>query len=116
VSGLNLVYSRARPDFDRVVELYVGEEPWDPDRTYRVVTTDFIAEGNVGLQILTDIDPQYVIHSDVKVKDAVIEYVKRHSPLAPGIEGRFVRDDGRPVSPELASALSRYRPLDELTH
>ncbi len=116
VSGLRLVYSRARPDFDRIVELYVGGEPWDPDKIYRVTTTDFIASGNIGLQILTEIDPAYVTYTDVKVKDAIIEYVKRHSPLAPRIEGRFVRDDGREVSPELAAVMDRFKPLEDLTH
>jgi len=116
VSGLKLVFSRARPNFDRIVELYVGGEPWDPDRIYRVATTDFIASGNIGLQILTQIDPQYVHRTDLSVKQAVIDYIKRHSPLAPKIEGRFVRDDERQLSPELERAMRRMRPLEELTH
>jgi 2',3'-cyclic-nucleotide 2'-phosphodiesterase (5'-nucleotidase family) len=116
VSGLELVYSRARPDFDRIVELYVGGQPWDPDKIYRVATTDFIASGNIGLQILTEIDAGYVTYTDVKIKEAIIEYVKRHSPLAPRIEGRFVRDDGREVSPDLAVVMDRFKPLEDLTH
>jgi 5'-nucleotidase/UDP-sugar diphosphatase len=116
VSGVKAVYNRSRPDFDRIVVLYVGGKPWDPDSTYRVTTTDFIAEGNVGLQILTDIAPEYVDHTNVTVKDAVIEYVKKHSPLEPKIEGRFKRDDGRSLSPELAEALPRYRELEDLVH
>jgi 5'-nucleotidase/UDP-sugar diphosphatase len=116
VSGLRAVYSRTRPDFDRLVELTVGGEPWDPDRVYRVATTDFIAEGNVGLEILTEIDPAYVQHTDIKVKDAVVQYIKNHSPLEPKIEGRFLRDDNRPMSPELAAAMLRSTPLDQLTH
>jgi 2',3'-cyclic-nucleotide 2'-phosphodiesterase (5'-nucleotidase family) len=116
VSGVKIVYSRTRPDFDRVVELTVNGEPWDPDRIYRVVTTDFIAEGNVGLQILTDVDKDYVTYSDITVKQAVIDYVKKHSPLEPRIEGRFVRDDDRKMSPALAEAMDGYKPLEDLTH
>jgi 2',3'-cyclic-nucleotide 2'-phosphodiesterase (5'-nucleotidase family) len=116
VSGIRAVYSRTRPDFERIVELYVGGEPWDPDKTYRVTTTDFIAEGNVGLQILTEIDPQYVEFTDYTVKEAVIEYVKKHSPLAPKVEGRFKREDGREMSPDLAGALPRYKAVEDLTH
>jgi 5'-nucleotidase/UDP-sugar diphosphatase len=116
VSGLKLIYSRTRPDFDRIVSLTIGGEPWDPDRIYRVATTDFIASGNIGLQILTEIEPQYVHHTEIQVKQAVIDYVKRHSPLAPRIEGRFVRDDDRPMSSALASALPRSVPLEDLTH
>jgi 5'-nucleotidase/UDP-sugar diphosphatase len=116
VSGLNLVYSRTRPDFERIVYLEVGGEPWDPDRIYRVATTDFIASGNIGLQILTEIAPDYVNSTDVKVQDAMIEYIKRHSPLAPHIEGRFVRDDEQAVSSALAEAMPRFKPLEEIDH
>jgi 5'-nucleotidase/UDP-sugar diphosphatase len=116
ISGLKIVYSRTRPDFDRIVELYVGGEPWDPDKIYRVATTDFIASGNIGLQILTDIDAKYVTNTDIKIKEAIIEYVKGHSPLEPRIEGRFLRDDGRAMSPELAAAIDGLKPLDDLSH
>ncbi len=116
ISGVKAVYSRTRPDFDRIVELYVGGKPWDPDATYRVTTTDFIAEGNIGLQILTEVSPDYVESTGVTVKDAVIAYVKKHSPLAPKIEGRFQRDDSRLMSPELAGALPRLKALEDLSH
>jgi 5'-nucleotidase/UDP-sugar diphosphatase len=116
LSGAKVVYSRARPDLDRIVELTVGGKPWDPDAIYRVTTTDFIAEGNIGLQILTDIDPQYIEHTDITVKDAMIEYIKQHSPLAPKIEGRFERMDDQPLSPEISTALPRYKELEDLTH
>jgi 2',3'-cyclic-nucleotide 2'-phosphodiesterase (5'-nucleotidase family) len=116
VSGIKSVYSRTRPDFERIVHLDVGGEPWDPDRIYRVVTTDFIAAGNIGLQILTEIDPEYIHRSDIQVKEAVIDYIKRHSPLAPGMEGRFARDDEYAMSTALEQALPRYVPLEDLTH
>jgi 5'-nucleotidase/UDP-sugar diphosphatase len=116
ISGTEIVYSRERPDFDRITYLTVGGEPWDPDRVYRVATTDFIAAGNVGLQILTDIDPQYISHSDIAIKDAIIEYIKKHSPVDPKVEGRFRRDDSAEMSPDLAAALPRWKPLDELDH
>jgi 5'-nucleotidase/UDP-sugar diphosphatase len=116
ISGVKAVYSRTRPDFDRIVELYVDGKPWDPNATYRVATTDFIAEGNIGLEILTDIAPQYVEHTDVTVKDAVIEYIKQHSPIAPKIEGRFVRDDNHPMSPDLAKALPGLKAIEDLDH
>ena len=62
---------------------------------------------------------QIVIFADQsrpRVKEAVAEYVRRHSPLAPRIEGRFLRDDDRAVSADLADALPRYKPLEDLTH
>jgi 5'-nucleotidase/UDP-sugar diphosphatase len=116
VSGVEIVYSRERPDFDRITYLTVGGKPWDPDKTYRVATTDFIAAGNIGLQILLDIDPKYITHTDILVKDAVVDYVRKHSPVDPRVEGRFRRDDSAPMSPELEAALPRLKPLEELDH
>jgi 5'-nucleotidase/UDP-sugar diphosphatase len=116
ISGVKAVYSRSRPDFDRIVSLEIDGKPWDPDSTYSVATTDFIAEGNIGLEILADVNPEYIDNTDLTVKDAVIEYVKRHSPLAPKIEGRFVREDDHPMSAALAEAMSRYKGLEGVTH
>jgi len=116
ISGTKIVYSRERPDFERITYLTVGGESWDPDKIYRVATTDFIAAGNVGLQILLDIDQQYVTHSDIAIKDAIIEYVEKHSPVDPKVEGRFRRNDTAVMSPELAAALPRWKPLEEIDH
>jgi 5'-nucleotidase/UDP-sugar diphosphatase len=116
VSGIKATYSRSRPDFDRIVELSVGGKPWDPEATYLVTTTDFIAEGNVGLQILTEVAPQFVEHTSITVKDAVIEYIRQNSPVAPKIEGRFQREDDRDLSAELSKALPRYKELEDLDH
>ena len=116
VSGIEAVYSRERPDFERLTSLKVGGEPWDPNKIYRVATTDFIAAGNVGLDILTDIDPGYVTHTEISVKDAIVDYVKRHSPVEPKVEGRFRRDDGAELTAELASALPQWKSLEELDH
>jgi 2',3'-cyclic-nucleotide 2'-phosphodiesterase (5'-nucleotidase family) len=116
VSGVKIVYSRALPDFDRITLLTVGGKPWDPDSTYRVATTDFIAAGNIGLEILTQIGPQYVHSTDIPVKDAMVDYIKRHSPLDRRLEHRFVRDDLAQYSPEILKAMPRAKDIKELSH
>jgi len=116
VSGVKIVYSRALPDFNRVTLLEVGGKPWDPDSTYRVATTDFIASGNIGLEFLADFNPERVRTTDVLVKTAVVDYIRQHSPLDRRIEGRFLRDDGAQYSQAILSASSRWKSLDEITH
>jgi 2',3'-cyclic-nucleotide 2'-phosphodiesterase (5'-nucleotidase family) len=116
VSGVKIVYSRALPDFDRITYLTVGDKPWDPDAIYRVATTDFIASGNIGLEFLAEFDPQYLHATDVLVKDAVIEYIKRHSPLERYLEGRFLRDDTAQYAPDILEAAPRWKILKEITH
>jgi 5'-nucleotidase/UDP-sugar diphosphatase len=112
ISGAEIIYSRERPDFDRITFLHVGGKPWDPDKIYRVAT----AAGNIGLEILTDIDPKYITHTGIEVQEAVIQYVEKHSPVAPKVEGRFRREDEAQMSPDLAAALPRMKSLDELDH
>jgi len=116
VSGVQIVYSRALPDFDRITLLTVGGKPWDPDSTYRVATTDFIASGNIGLEFLADFDPQYLRTTDILMKTAVVDYIKRHSPLERALEGRFVRDDTATYSEEILEAAPRVKPLETITH
>lgn len=116
VSGTKIVYSRALPDFNRVTFMTVGGKPWDPDATYKVATTDFIASGNIGLEFLAEFDPQYVHTTDILVKDAVVQYIRRHSPLERYLEGRFPRDDTAQYSPEILQAAPRLKALEEITH
>ncbi len=61
VSGVRMEYDRSRPDFDRVVLLEVGGEPWNPARIYKAVCTNFLLEGNSGLGFLTTIPAEAAI-------------------------------------------------------
>ncbi|MCD8479276.1 MAG: 5'-nucleotidase C-terminal domain-containing protein [Candidatus Cloacimonetes bacterium] len=55
VAGANVVYSKKRPNFDRVTSLKIGGQPWDPNKIYTVVTTDFLMQGNAGLNLLMQV-------------------------------------------------------------
>jgi 5'-nucleotidase/UDP-sugar diphosphatase len=116
VSGVKIVYSRSLPDFDRITLLEVGGKPWDPDSLYRVATTDFIASGNIGLEFLANFAPEHVHTTEILVKTAVVDYIKRHSPFDRRIEGRFVRDDTAQYSQAIRSAAPRWKALEEITH
>jgi 2',3'-cyclic-nucleotide 2'-phosphodiesterase (5'-nucleotidase family) len=48
VSGLTVYYDRTRPIGDRVVNIFVGREPLDPDREYVVATNNFLGAGGDG--------------------------------------------------------------------
>ena len=116
VSGVKIVYSRALQDFDRITVLTVAGAPWDPDSLYRVATTDFIAAGNIGLEILTQINPEYIHTTDILVKDAMVDYIRLHSPLDRRLEGRFVRDDTAQYSSDILQAVQRMKAIEDLTH
>lgn len=106
-SGGKIVYNHNRPDMDRVTLFEVGGEVLDPDRIYNVVTTDFIAQGNIGLNILTTLPPDKIHYSGVPVRLMVLEYIKNHSPLSPQVDGRWLRDDNSEMDEELRKAFKQ---------
>jgi 2',3'-cyclic-nucleotide 2'-phosphodiesterase (5'-nucleotidase family) len=105
VAGGRVVYNKTRPDFDRVVDLEVGGEPWHPDSTYRVVTSDFLMQGNVGLDMLPGIPDSRTTYTGKTMREALENWVKRHSPVTPRTDGRWVRDDTAGRSPDFERAL-----------
>jgi 2',3'-cyclic-nucleotide 2'-phosphodiesterase (5'-nucleotidase family) len=102
LSGARVAIDPTRPDWDRVVELEIGGEPWDPDRQYEVVITDFLMQGNSGLGFLTTIAPDKITPTGVSQAEAVEIYVGNHSPVRPRIDDRWVERPGQAQAPYLA--------------
>ena len=87
VSGLKVVYDMSAPEGSRVKELFVGGRLAEPSRTYRVTTNDFLAAG--GDRFGTFRDGKNAVIGD-NVRDAFLDYLKKHSPVSPRTEGRIV--------------------------
>jgi 2',3'-cyclic-nucleotide 2'-phosphodiesterase (5'-nucleotidase family) len=111
MSGARIVYSKARPDYDRITHFEVGGEPWNPDKIYRVVTSDFLAAGNAGLYMLPTIPEDKTMRTSTTIMDATVHYIERHSPIGNPMDGRWVRDDESSLDPELARAMEGMEPL-----
>jgi len=58
-----------------IESLSIGGKPLDENATYRVVTVDYLAEGNDGMEALT----QATLYTDsyIVLRDAMIEYIKK---------------------------------------
>ncbi|MBN1639915.1 MAG: bifunctional metallophosphatase/5'-nucleotidase [Anaerolineae bacterium] len=88
VSGLSFSYSLNKARGRRIVDVTVGGARLDPDRIYRVVTIDYLQT-----------HPQYRLSMGMGTNvmigglclDAVVDYVRAHSPVAPEVEGRITR-------------------------
>ncbi len=106
VSGCNVVYSRKRPNFDRITKLLIGGKPWQPHKHYKIVTTDFLLQGNAGLSMLTKIPESQITRYGISLREAISNYFKHHSPVVSQIDDRWQRDDNAPMTPELKKALS----------
>jgi 2',3'-cyclic-nucleotide 2'-phosphodiesterase (5'-nucleotidase family) len=96
LGGVKMEFDTGRPDYDRVVTLEIAGEPWDPDRMYKTIVTNFLMEGNSGLHFLTSIPPENVTPTQITTAEAVEHYVKMHSPIRPRIDTRWVEKPGQP--------------------
>lgn len=105
MSGGRIVLNRNRPDMDRITTFEVGGETLDPNKIYRVATTDYIAQGNIGLDILKTVPQKDIYYTGTMVRSMVETYVKKHSPLNPRIDGRWTVDNTAQMDPELQRVL-----------
>jgi 5'-nucleotidase/UDP-sugar diphosphatase len=103
LSGAEVVYDGTRPEGDKVVSFEVGGQPLDNERLYRVVLTNFLMEGNSGLDFLTSVDEKDVELTQITTAEAVERYIKKHTPLRLKVDGRWVERKGASQAPYLAA-------------
>ncbi len=96
VSGVAVTFDKTRPDGDRVVALTVGGEPWDPDRVYTAVCTNFLMEGNSGLDFLTSIPAEDITLTQITTAESLLRELELHSPVRPRIDDRWIERVGQP--------------------
>ncbi|WP_273334430.1 bifunctional metallophosphatase/5'-nucleotidase [Dictyoglomus turgidum] len=87
VAGIKVKYDMKRPIGSRVIEVFVNEEPLNPNKVYRVVTNDFLAAG--GDKFIAFTRGKNIIYGDM-LRDVFVEYLKKHSPISPKVEGRSI--------------------------
>ena len=92
ISGAKVRFNKSRPDMDRVCEFLVGGEPLDNEKTYRVVCTTFLMEGNSGLDFLTTIPADRIELTQITTAEAVEAFIRKHSPVRPRVDDRWVED------------------------
>jgi len=107
IAGGKVVYNKTRADFDRVTHLEVGGKIWDPQATYRVVTSDFLAQGNADLKMLPGVPEEDRTYTGKTMRQAFEAWLSRHSPVTPKTDGRWLRDDTAAPTPEFEAARAR---------
>ena len=90
IAGGEVEYSKEYPDFERVTNLYIGGEPWDPDKIYTVATTDFLMQGNSGLTLLTEIPEKQITYKYIIIRDALANYFRRRDVVNGRIDNRWI--------------------------
>ncbi len=90
VAGMTVTADISRPAGSRVVAVRVGEAPLDPAAVYLVATNDYLLAGGDGYTALTTGEVVVGEAFGDLLTRAVAEYIERHSPVAPTVEGRVV--------------------------
>jgi len=107
VAGVKVVYSKKRKNQDRVTLLEVGGEPWSATKTYKITTTDFLMQGNAGLQLLTKVPEENITHYEMGLRDAIVEFIKYNSPISSEIDDRWERNDSSAPSSNILNELKK---------
>jgi len=111
VSGGKIVWNKNRPDGDKITYFEIAGKPWDPNKTYTTVTTDFIAQGMLsGYEVISNIPEDQIYYSNLTDMEAVLMYIKNHTPVEPKLDGRWIRNDEAEKSPEMERALKLITP------
>jgi 2',3'-cyclic-nucleotide 2'-phosphodiesterase (5'-nucleotidase family) len=107
VAGVEVVFNRKRADFDRVTKLLIDGEPWQADKMYKIVTTDFLLQGNAGLALLTQIPEEQITRYERNLRDAIEDYIKENSPVKIALDKRWKQDDRSDLTEELKKELGK---------
>lgn len=91
IGGGKVEYDTSRTNFNRLTYFQIGDHSFYPKKVYRVITTNYIAEGNAGFELLTHLDESNIIHTGILLRQALREYLVLNSP----INVFDVRIDGR---------------------
>ena len=91
VGGLRFAYNPDLPANSRIikVEVLVGGkyQLLDRNKTYRIVTNNFMATGGDGYSVFTKGTHRY--DTGLLMADALMDYIKAYSPVNPQVEGRI---------------------------
>lgn len=87
VSGLRATYDLSRPIGTRLITLQIGDRPVDDQKTYRVATNSFLAEGGDLYQTFPGVKQSGTGKS---LSDVVIEYFQKHGEVPLPKMGRLI--------------------------
>ncbi|MFM1652748.1 bifunctional metallophosphatase/5'-nucleotidase [Brevibacillus sp. B_LB10_24] len=86
ISGMSFTYNPSKPAGERIVEVKVGGQPLDPNKTYKVATNDFIAAGGDGYESLH----KEGFNTGITLYDLMEEAIKEKKEISPKVENRIV--------------------------
>ena len=87
VSGMEIRYDISEPAGFRVREVYIERRSLDPEKIYALTTIDFLAAGG---DAFSPFKEGKDIMYGTALRDVIVSYLEKHSPISPRIEGRII--------------------------
>lgn len=87
VAGMKYEFDPSKPIGEKIVKVLIGEDELDLEKTYELVTNDFMAIGGDGYEMFKG---KKIIAEGALFSDALISYLKEMKEVEPKIEGRIV--------------------------
>ena len=106
-AGIKVVINRKRENFNRISKLYIGGEPWQADKIYKIATSDFLLQGNAGLALLTKVPESKITRYEQGLRDVIVEYIRENSPVSAVIDDRWKRNDSSHIDPTLKKEMEK---------
>ena len=73
---------------DDAVNVRVGGQPIDPERTYRLATVDYLVNGGGTWTVLWEAGAQAREDLDVLIRDVFVAYLRERDTVSPALDGR----------------------------
>jgi 2',3'-cyclic-nucleotide 2'-phosphodiesterase (5'-nucleotidase family) len=86
VSGMSFSFDPKKPAGERVMDVTVGEEPLNIEKTYTVATNDFLAAGGDGYTMFGE--GTFIADTGELLSTVMINYIAEQKPI-PGVEERI---------------------------
>jgi len=87
IGGLTAIRNQSMPDGSKMSDILIGGEPFDPDRVYTFVTTGYLAQGNVGYDIMLEHE---AVPANLTLMDAVTSYISYLGEIEPDNRMRII--------------------------
>ena len=87
--GIEMSYDESKPIGNRVVSARINGVPLDDNRSYKVLTSNFLADGGDGFLMFKNVTSYK--NTGVALLHGMIEYMKTFETYEPKIEGRVKR-------------------------
>jgi 2',3'-cyclic-nucleotide 2'-phosphodiesterase (5'-nucleotidase family) len=88
ISGMCLSFDPSRPVGQRILKVFVGKKPLEPDATYTIATNNFTANGGDGYVSFRDRRSEFRDTESVDT-DLFADYLRAQGTISPKLEGRI---------------------------